>query len=61
MRLAGRLLNFLVFGFIVLLFVNAISFMLLLSTRHETLHYPTEPYAYSNWFAAGLLKSLVKE
>lgn len=53
-KLVRRLLNFAVFGFVLLLLFNAVSFMILLSARHETLHYPTEPYAYGNWVAAGI-------
>lgn len=47
------LLNFALYGFVLFLFLSAISSMIFFSTKHEVIHYPAEPYAYGNWFAVG--------
>jgi len=53
-RAVNRFLSFALFGFVILLLFNIASFIAILSTKHEALHYPTEPYAYGNWIATGI-------
>ncbi len=44
-----RIFTIIFWGFLILLLVNALSFMILLSMKHTLYHHPEQPYDYGNW------------